>query len=140
MKLTTIERLKLAEMLPGADNILTLKIARKLRESLSFSEEELKLMDTRYEFKCAVPSCPNGGVFPTAPKCGEHDVSMVPTGKLNMNLSPEMQTKVKDVHMGPEAIKMVTDVLKRANESKKLTEVHISLYDKFFPPVGEVPE
>ncbi len=140
MELTIVERLKLVEMLPESENIITLKISRKLRESLSFSEAEIKLMDARYEFKCVEQGCENGGLFPTAPKCGEHDVLMRPTGRLNMNLAPEIQGKIKDVHMGPQALVMVCDVLKCANESKKLTEAHISLYDKFFPPVVEEAE
>ena len=141
MELTTIERLKLLEVLPPTGDILTLKIVRKLRETLSFSEEELKLIGARSEYICPVEGCGNKGFFPSAPKCGEHDVLMVPTGQTTMSLMPEMQAKMKEIHMGPQALTIASDVLKRLNEDKQLTEFHISLYEKFFPPEEtEIPE
>lgn len=42
MKLNVTERLRLLAILPEQGNILTLKIVRKLREELSFDEEEHK--------------------------------------------------------------------------------------------------
>jgi len=42
MKLEVRERLVLLSILPEQGNFITLKVVRKLRESLSFSEEELK--------------------------------------------------------------------------------------------------
>ena len=42
MKLNVKERLVLLTLLPAEGNFLTLKVVRKLRESLSFSEEELE--------------------------------------------------------------------------------------------------
>lgn len=47
MKLNIKERLVLLAVLPAEGNFLTLKIVRKLRENLSFSEEELE----QYKFK-----------------------------------------------------------------------------------------
>jgi len=149
MELTIVERLKLLEILPARESILTLKIIRKLRETLSPSEDELKILNPRYEFMCPYSGkvggklvrCDNGGFFPIAPRCAEHDMLMVPTGQVNFNLSPELQTKVKEIHMGPQALAIASDALKRVDEAKQLTEVHISLYEKFFPPEEvEVPE
>ena len=140
MELTIVERLKLVEILPTQENILTLKIVRKLRETLSFSEEDLKLMDVKYEYMCPTEGCGNKGLFPTAPKCGECDALMVQTGQISMNLSPELQAKTKEIHMGPQAMTIASDALKRANEAKQLTDAHISLYEKFFPPVPEAIE
>ena len=141
MELTIVERLKLMEILPPQESILTLKIVRKLRETLSFSEEELKLMEVKYEFACREAGCANSGMFPFAPKCGEHDKLMVPTGQMSMKLTPELQTKTKEIHMGPQALSIASEALKRADEAKTLTEVHISLYDKFFPPEeASIPE
>lgn len=134
MELTSVERLKLLEILPPQGDILTLKIVRKLRETLSFNEEELKLMDTRYEFVCPKEDCGNKGAFPVAPKCADHAILMVPTGQMTMNLSPELQTRTKEIHMGPQAMTIASDALKRADEAKQLTEAHISLYEKFIPP------
>lgn len=42
MKLNVLERLALLSVLPKEGNFATLKIVRKLREDLSFSEEEIK--------------------------------------------------------------------------------------------------
>ncbi len=42
MKLDVRERLILLSILPAEGNFITLKVVRKLRESLSFNEEELK--------------------------------------------------------------------------------------------------
>ena len=42
MKLDVRERLVLLSVLPQEGNFITLKVVRKLREGLSFSEEELK--------------------------------------------------------------------------------------------------
>lgn len=148
MELTTVERIKLLEILPPQGDILTLKIVRKLRETLSFNEDELKLLGTKYEFVCPFQdkvdgeptSCKNKGFWPIAPKCAEHDILMVKTGQLNFHFTPEMQAKMKEIHMGLQAITIVSDTLKRANETKQLTDTHISLYDKFFPPIPEVIE
>ena len=52
MKLTILERTKLLEALPAQENILTIKILRKLKETLSFSEEELKTFGAVNEFAC----------------------------------------------------------------------------------------
>ena len=134
MELTSMERLKLVEILPPQGDILTLKIVRKLRETLSFTEEELKSMGVRYEYVCPEDKCENKLVMPTAPRCGEHDVLMIPTGQLSMSLTPEMQTKTKEIHMGPQAMVIASEALKRADGDKQLTVAHISLYDKFFPP------
>ena len=149
MELTIAERLKLLEVLPAQESILTLKIVRKLKESLSFSEAELNALGTKYEFICMhrgevggeASKCSNSGFFPIAPKCGEHNELMVPTGKFHVDLTPEMQTKVKEIHMGPQAMTIASDALKRASDQKRLTEAHISLYEKFFPPEEtEIPE
>jgi len=43
MELNVGERLVLLDILPKEGNFLTLKILRKMREDLSFDEEELKL-------------------------------------------------------------------------------------------------
>lgn len=43
MKLDVRERLVVLSVLPIEGNFITLKVVRKLKESLSFSEEEIKL-------------------------------------------------------------------------------------------------
>lgn len=45
MELNVVDRLMLLNVLPKEGNITTLKIVRKLREDLSFSEEEHKVLN-----------------------------------------------------------------------------------------------
>jgi len=49
MKLSILDRLVLLNVLPKEGQVTTLKIVRKLREDLSFSEEEHKLLNFRQE-------------------------------------------------------------------------------------------
>ncbi len=134
MELTLEERMNLMKILPPQGDILTLKIVRKLRESVSFSEEELGLMNVKYEFACLATGCSNKVILPVATECPDHNTLMVATGQMSFAIPPDMQTLVKDIHMGPQALIIATDALKRADEAKQLTDAHISLYEKFFPP------
>ena len=45
MELTVLERIVLLSALPNEGNFTTLKIVRNLREDLSFTEEEHKVLD-----------------------------------------------------------------------------------------------
>lgn len=47
MKLSVIERLTLLGVLPGQGNLITIKIIARLREELSFDEEEHKVLKFR---------------------------------------------------------------------------------------------
>ncbi len=49
MILSVLDRITLLNILPEQGDFITLKIVRKLRESLSFSEEEIKAIDLRQE-------------------------------------------------------------------------------------------
>lgn len=49
MELTVLERIALLSVLPGEGNFTTLKIVRKLREDLSFTEEEHKVLNFKQE-------------------------------------------------------------------------------------------
>ena len=145
MKLAILERVKLLEVLPKEGDILTLKILRKLRESLSFSEAELKTFDTTYEYICPfrdkLVRCTNNGYFPKQPTCADHNILMEQTGQMNLKIPPEALVAEKEVYMGPQAQKIASNALERLNNSGMLTEAHISLYEKFFPPEEvEVPE
>ncbi len=143
MKLTMAERIKLLETLPPQGDILTLKILRKLRETLSFSEEELKSFDISREYVCdfsmtdkigKMEKCTNKGFFREQPTCGLHDTKMVETGQMSFFVPPEIVGLEKDIHMGAKAVELSTKALKKLNDTGALTEAHISLYEKFFPP------
>lgn len=150
MELNIMERVKLLETLPPEGDILTLKILRKLRETLSFNEEELKLFGATYEFVCPhrgedaggrMTRCDNGGYFPKQPTCGDHKELMVPTGQMHIEIPEEAIENVKDIHMGPKALDIAKTALKSLNDNKELTDGHVSLYEKFFPPEEpEIPE
>ena len=49
MELGVFERLILLNILPGEGDFTTLKIVRKMRESLSFTEEEHKALEFKQE-------------------------------------------------------------------------------------------
>ena len=143
MKLTIVERLKLLEALPAQEDILTIKILRKLRETLSFSEEELKSFSAAKEYACTFRGedekgvftmCKNKGFFMEQPTCGKHNTQMQPTGQLNLIIPPESLGLEKEIHLGTKAHSIASAALKRLNDQKQLTEAHESLYDKFFPP------
>lgn len=145
MKLTILERMKLLEALPEKSDILTIKILRKLRETLSFSEEELKAFGTRLGYACPYrgeadgkrEACENKGFFAEQPTCGKHDLLMVATGQTNVFIPPESVNIEKEIHLGTKAREIASTALKRLNDQKQLTEEHVSLYEKFFPPEEE---
>lgn len=142
MELTITERIKLLEVLPVQEDILTIKILRKLKETLSFSEEELELFGAVYEFACPyrgedaggrMTVCGNSGYFPKQPTCPDHNELMAPTGQMHITIPPEIIGKVKDIHLGNKAFEICKMALKRLSDSKQLTESHESIYDKFLP-------
>lgn len=142
MELSIMERIKLLEVLPQQGDLLTLKILRKLRESLSFSEEELKTFSAAYEYACPhrgeedgkMVFCDNKGYFLQQPTCGKHNIPMAQTGQMHIMIPPEALAKGKEIHMGAQALGIASNALKQLNDSGQLTEATISLYEKFFPP------
>jgi len=101
MKLTVLERLALLNILPKEGNFITLKIVRKLREDLSFSEEEIK----RLEFK-------------------EDE------GRVSWN-PREAEKIIKDIKIGNKANSIIVEILEKLDKEKKLTDQHFTLYEKF---------
>jgi len=87
----------LLNILPKEGSYTNLKLLRKLRESLSFSDAENKEI-----------------VF--------HEEGTRITWEKDIE---------KDVHTGSTMDVIIRDTLKRIDESGKLTEEHISLYEKF---------
>jgi hypothetical protein len=112
MQLTVFERLTLLNILPREGNFLTLKILREMRENLSFSEEEHKML----QFK-------NAG-----DKVKEDSDEVVPEGKVLWNMAGDV---VKDVGFGEKATDIIVERLKTLDKEKKLTDAHFSLYEKF---------
>ena len=114
MELEIFERLILLNLLPPEANFLTLKIVRKLKEDLSFTEEEHKELN----FKNAGEIYVNDeGNKITVPDNGVHWSPKAP--------------QIKEFDFGATAITVVADTLKKLDKENKLTEQHISLYEKF---------
>jgi len=99
MELNVLERLVLLSILPKEADFTTVKIIRKLKEDLSFSEEEHK----------ALQFVQDGG---------------------NVNWQKDGDIP-KDIKIGEKATDAIVEALKKLNTDKKLTEQHLSLYEKF---------
>ena len=101
MELTIMERLVLGSLLPTESNFITLRLVRKLKEDLSFDENEHKLL------------------------------SFQQTGdRISWNLE-KAKDLLKDIEIGEILTEIIKKELKRLNEENKLKEDHISLYEKF---------
>ena len=88
----------LLAILPKEGNFVTLRIMRKLREGLSFSEEEI----AQYKFKSE-------------------------DGKMTWTANGTS----KPIEIGTQAKILVQDALKALDKEQKLTEDHLSVYEKF---------
>jgi hypothetical protein len=98
MEFTVLERLLLFPILPKEGNVFTIKSLRKLREDLSFTEQETKDYNIRQVDEAIV---------------WDND---------NVTKEIEISDKLKEV---------ISDVLKTLNEQNKVTEQHLSLFEKF---------
>jgi hypothetical protein len=103
MQLTTGERFALLSILPAEGSLSTIKIVRTLREDLSFSEEE----HTVLEFK---------------------EVTKEGKKTIEWNLKGESN---KDIDIGPRAFMTILDLLKKLDETGKVKEYHLPLFEKF---------
>jgi hypothetical protein len=127
MKLNVVERLALLETLPKEGNFVTLKLVRKLRESLSFSEAEVKEIEFNLNWKC--PKCNKETSSAEAPKC-ECGSYMTSTGGMTWDAQKGSQT-LKEIHMGEKMLSMCVTALKKLDSENKLNESYFSLYEKF---------
>ena len=100
-ELTVPERLTLLNILPKEGDFTTIKLMRKLRESLSFDEEEL----------AAIKFVQNGD-------------------QVTWN-AEAASVILKQIQIGEKMTDIIHDTLKKLNDEKKLTEQHFSVYEKF---------
>ena len=128
MNLTVLERLTLQGILPQEGDFIVLKLVRKLRESLSFTEKEITDIDFKHHWRC--PSCSKVELSPFEVKCPDCKIYMIPTGQISWD-EEKAQNMIKDVHMGDNMHALCATTLKKLSDSQKLTERHISLYEKF---------
>jgi hypothetical protein len=110
VNLTVLERLTLLNTLPAEGDLTTLRIIRRLRESLSFSESE----HTALGFKA---------------ETNEDGKQLV---RWNTDAPQEA-----DIQVGQKATEIIKATLQALSEKKQLTEGHLSLCDKFLPDEGK---
>ena len=134
MNLDVFERLVLQGILPQEGSYITLKLVRKLRESLSFSEKEIADIDFRNHWIC--PKCQKVDLSADVIKCPDCALYMKPAGQVTWD---EQKAKgvVKDVHMGAAMATLCVTVLKKLSDEEQLKEHHISLYEKFVKYTAE---
>ena len=128
MKLTIMERITLLEILPKEGDFTTLKLVRKLRESLSLSEQEIEQIGLLNYWQC--PKCHKGDSSKIMPKCPDCDSFMIPTNQVTWD-DVKAGDLIKDVHLGNTMMTLCVDTLKKIDTEKKLTQRHYSLYEKF---------
>jgi hypothetical protein len=96
-------------MLPPQGNIATLRIVRKLRESLSFTEEEHKAI---------------GLIFDPV------------NDKIQWNQENEKEGE-KEIEIGEKAADIIKEALKKMNDQNQLREEIIPLWERFMEVKGE---
>ncbi len=146
-KLTMGERFVLLNNLTREGDLVTFKILRKLRETLSPSEAEIKDYGFKNSFRCPHREYDDKGkafqceveeeAAEAPPKCSIHDVFMQPTGRVSW--SPDKWNTEKEIWFGAKANQIIVDSLKKVcEEDKKVNDdIIASLYEKF---VGEGEE
>lgn len=137
MKLTISERLVLGTILPAQGDYTTLKLIRKLRESLSFSEAEHKQLNFKNRFDC--PECGAEVFSAENPKCEDRsckafDQYMRKSNFINWDDTVNI---IKDVHMGNKAKELLKSTLKKMSDEGKLNETYIDAYEKFVKAAEE---
>lgn len=101
MKLGVSERLVLLNLLPAEGNIITLRVVQQLRMDLAFSEEELAAAEI-------------------VQKGDQFTWNATAAGSVT-----------KDVPVGDATRGMVVEALKALDNERKLTALHIPLYEQF---------
>ena len=129
MKLTIVERIKLLDTLPEKGDFTTLKILRKLTETLSFDEKEHAALQFQAEYAC--PECHEKFLLAEPVVCAKCNLLVERTGMLWWNPDADVE---KNIHLGEKAKAIVSEALKKLDAIKELTAQHMSLYEKF---VGE---
>ena len=139
-QLTMGERFVLLNNLPIQGDLVTFKILRKLRETLSPSEKEIKDYGFKNSFRCPHREYDEKGkAFQceveedavSTPKCHIHDVLMQPSGRVSWKT--EMWNTEKEIWFGTKANQIIADALKKVSEEDKKVndDVIASLCEKF---------
>lgn len=103
MELTILSRITLTRLLPSEGDIPTMRLIKKLREKLSFTDKELK------EFKIQKMSSPSGS---------------------KIIWDPKMYNKTVDIKVVKEERQLLLEQFNELDKKKKVTETHLDIYDK----------
>ena len=140
-KLTMAERFILLNNLPREGDLVTFKILRKLRETLSPSEAEIKEYGFKNSYRCPHREYDEKGkafqceveeeAADSPPKCPIHNILMQPAGRVSWN--PAKWNDTKEIWFGNTANKIIVETLKKIGEEEKKIndDVIASLYEKF---------
>ena len=140
-KLTMGERFVLLNNLPREGDLVTFKILRKLRETLSPDEREIEDYGFKNSFRCPNRDYDDKGkafqceveeeASKDPPKCHIHDVFMQPMGRVSW--SQDKWNVEKEVWFGAKANQIIVDSLKKVSEEdKKINDdILVGLYEKF---------
>lgn len=134
------ERFVLLSNLPKDGDLVTFKILRKLRETLSPSEAEIKEYSFKNSFRCPHREYDEKGksfqceveeISGDPPKCSIHDKFMQPSGRVTWD--EKKWTDTKEIWFGMKANQIILDALKKVSEEDKQIndDVIASLCDKF---------
>jgi len=128
VKLNVFERLVLQSILPKEGDYVSLKLVRKLREALAFNEKEIAEIDFKNHWRC--PKCQKVALSAEAIKCQDCGIYMIPAGQVTWD-EEKAKAVVKEVHMGDKMRGLCESTLKKLSDEQRLTEQHMSLYEKF---------
>lgn len=145
MKLNVLERLLLLQLLPESGNLTTITIVRKLRESLSFNEDEHEILQfrtlpnnnmqwrtpedwenfTRYELDDGVQWSMLDGTFTFNGEWGDEAKKAEYAAKCQ-----ELVIDGVEIKLGKKARQEVKEWLKKLDEEDQVREAHYSLFTK----------
>jgi len=139
-QLTMGERFVLLNNLPAQGDLVTFKILRKLRETLSPSEKEIKDYGFKNRFRCPHKEYDEKGKAfqceveqdaASPPKCPVHGEFMQPSGRVSWD--EKLWNVTKEIWFGTKANQIVVDTLKKISEEDKQIndDIIASLYEKF---------
>jgi len=130
-EVTVGERFLLLGLLPQQGAYQDMKLMRKFKEALSFSEEEHSALKFRKLWEC----CGAGVVEISQPKCPECDKPMEDSGRITWEQTGDV---LKEIICGNRMLTLVKEALEELSTKKQVQDVHLSLFDKFVG--GEVEE
>ena len=130
-KLTMGERFVLVNNLPQQGDLVTFKILRKLRETLSPSEAEIKEYGFKNSYRCSNREYDEKGkafqceveeeASEKPHKCHIHEVVMQPTGRVSW--SPGKWNVEKEIWFGAKANQIIVVALKKvSDEDNKIND------------------